>query len=255
MEPSLSDDGDIDGEEEDWPAGFQPRPAGTKAVKALRAADLSAAWEVQATCAALNRMARVAWHRTEIDFWDGPDVRRTKEAAQWRRLEMRRRLKALAGAALKDVVDDDTVEVRRVHTVTAMATCDSARRAHAEAAPAEEVAAAIVRAAPAGMSAEDGDWLDSPSTAPSTAVALVSPVTAAAVTDGVGTEVAPTSPATPAKRSPAAAHDAGNVLVVDVTDVVDLVDLEDVEEMPCTPPVVRSQRTKCRRFIESRDCL
>eukprot|EP00170_Pyropia_yezoensis_P004641 contig_18925_g4654 len=60
VEPSLGDVGDIDGEEEDSPAGFQPRPAGTKTVKALRAADLSAAREVEATCAALNRMARVA---------------------------------------------------------------------------------------------------------------------------------------------------------------------------------------------------
>ncbi|KAK1858599.1 hypothetical protein I4F81_001200 [Pyropia yezoensis] len=184
VEPSLGDDGVIDGVDEDWPAGLQPRPAGTKAVKALRAADLSAAREAEATRAALNRMARVAEHGADIAFRGGPEVRRTKEAAQWRRLEMRRRLKALADAALEDDVDDDTVEVGGAHAVTVMATCDSARRGHAGAAPAEEAAAAIVRTAPAGMSAEDGEWLDSLLTAPYTAVAVVSPVTAAAVTDG-----------------------------------------------------------------------
>lgn len=187
MEPSHGNNAVIDDDEEYLPAGFQPRPAGTKVVTALRAADLSAAREAVATRAAHNRMARVAEHRADIAFWRGTDVRRTKEAAQWRRLVIRRRLKAFVGVALEDNVGDDTVEVGGAHAVTAMATCHSVRRGHAETARAEDVAAAIVKMAPTCMTAEDAKWLDSLLTVPSTAVAVVPPVTAAAVTDGVGT--------------------------------------------------------------------
>lgn len=75
LEQSFVIDGDDD--EEDGPATFLSRPAGTKAAKVMRAADLSAAREAEATRETLNRIARVAEYRADIAFWGGPDVRRT----------------------------------------------------------------------------------------------------------------------------------------------------------------------------------
>lgn len=101
--PSPKDDGvSDDDDDDDMPASFQPRPAGPKAVKWQRAAELAAAREAGATRAALNRMARVAENRVGIAIWGASDVRGTEEAAQWRRLKMRRRLKALAAATRED---------------------------------------------------------------------------------------------------------------------------------------------------------
>lgn len=173
---------------------------------------------------------------------------------------MRRRIKALAGAAWEDIVDDDTVDIGGADAATAVPTRDTTRHGNVEGVPAAMAAAAIAPTPHTGMRAEDGEWLDGLLTAPSTAVAAEASVSTA-VTSGAGTMAVPMSPATPpatppttpAEQAPAATPDAVNVRVVDVTDVVDLVDIEDEEEMPCTPPAVRSQRTKRRRFVESRD--
>lgn len=62
-----------------------------------------------------------------------------------------------------------------------------------------------------------------------------------------------TLPTTTEEQSPVAIPNAANGGVVDVTDVMDLVDIEDDKEMPCTPPAVRSQCKRRRRFVESRD--
>lgn len=105
---------------------------------------------------------------------------------------------------------------------------------------------------PVGTSPEDGEWLEGLLVSPPTATAAT-PLAAAA---GEGTEAAvmvPTSQATP-PASPAATPDAAGISVVDVTDFIDLVDEGDSgEEQPFTPPAVRSQRTKHRRFMEPRD--
>lgn len=76
LEPSFVID--VDDDEDDGPAAVQPRAAETKAAKALRAADLSAARESEATRAALSRMTSVPEYRAEIAFWGCPDVRRTQ---------------------------------------------------------------------------------------------------------------------------------------------------------------------------------
>lgn len=161
---------------------------------------------------------------------------------------------------MEDVVHDDNVDIGGADAASAVPTRDTIRRGNIVGVPAAMAAAAITPTPPTGMSAEDGEWLDGLVSAPSTAVAAEAPVSTA-VTSGAGTIVVPMSPATPpatpptkpAEQSPAATPDAVNVRVVDVTDVVDLVDMEDDEEMPCTPPPVCSQRTKRRRFVESRD--
>ncbi|KAK1867764.1 hypothetical protein I4F81_010265 [Pyropia yezoensis] len=258
LKPSFLIDGDDD--EEDGPATFQSRPAGTNTAKAMRAAKLSAAREAEATREALNRMARVVEYRADIAFWGGPEVKRTKEAAQWRRFEMRRRIETLAGAAWEDDVDDVTVDIGGADAATAVPTRDTTRRGYVENVPAAMAAAAIAPSPPTSMSAGDGESLDGILTEPSTEVAAEAPVSTA-VTSGAGTMVVPMSPATPpatppttpAEQAPAATPDAVNVHVADVIDVVDLVEIEDDEEMPCTPPAVLSPRTKRRRFVESRD--
>ncbi|KAK1865814.1 hypothetical protein I4F81_008337 [Pyropia yezoensis] len=225
-----------------------------------RAATWLSSWRILKDMNKLSGAAGVAEYRADIAFWGGPDVRRTKEAAQWRRLKMRRRIKALAGAALEDNVDDDTVDIGGADVATGVPTRDTTRRGNVEGVPAAMAAAAIAPTPPTGMSAEDGEWLDGLLTVPSTVVAAEAPVSTA-VTSGAGAMVAPMSPATPpptppttpAEQSPAAAPDAVYVRVVDVTDAMDLVDMHDDEEMPCTPPAVRFQRTKCRPFVKSRD--
>lgn len=49
----------------------------------MRAAKLSAARDADAKRAASDCMKRVAEYRTDIAFSGAPDVRHTKEAAQW----------------------------------------------------------------------------------------------------------------------------------------------------------------------------
>ncbi|KAK1860456.1 hypothetical protein I4F81_003045 [Pyropia yezoensis] len=100
-------------------------------------------------------MARVAECRADIAFWGGPDVRRTKEAAQWRRLELRRRIKALAGAAWEENADDDTVDIGGADAATAVPSRDKERRGNVEGVPAAMAAAAIAPMPPAGMSTPD----------------------------------------------------------------------------------------------------
>lgn len=90
---SCAADGVIgDHEEEDGSLGaLRARPVGTKAPKAPRAADLSLAREADATRAELDSMAVMTDRRADIAIWGGLHLRRTPEAAQLGKLEMRRR--------------------------------------------------------------------------------------------------------------------------------------------------------------------
>lgn len=276
---SSADDGVLDDdEEEDGSVGaFQARPAGTKAAKARRAADLSLAREADATRAALDRMAGVAERRADIAFWGGPDVRRTPEAAQWRKLEMRRRLDALGWTP-----SASTLSAGEEPSEEDNAWLDGLVQAPPAATEAAAAAAAVTAA-----NADDSGMVPSPPphTLPLT-VPTLPPTPPPTPALAVALPLRPASPVrvqdadfleglTPPSRD--ASPDGGvrvvgtsaPIRVTEVTDVIDLVEssedgMEDeIEGVPLARPpsvgerrrsppaaAVRGMDTKRRRFLD-----